>query len=192
MGIININSIFEKISKSQNFNGSKLKKAQIDGAKEAAEKFLECLLRWRPAQGESARDTLALINIIKETCENATVSEPSITNGVLHIDINFNKHLLRRKSLLAESKKTHKTYRTGKGIDNILKLFNTGYKIEKESVLYGRWDTHSSTNNRRKSIYTHARRSREPQKFMQQVSLEFMFKYGTKYGVRKLDISNYE
>ena len=127
-----------------------------------------------------------LIDILKEEASSslpqtaASVIDhfDSLTHGEIR-DLGGGEHIvdiyfaddLSRLSLLVKT--SNGTYRTGDGVENIVSLFDTGYKAKK--TVGGFWEGHG---------YTRSVQEREGTFFIERAIERFNDEYGKKYNLR--------
>lgn len=93
--------------------------------------------------------------------------------GFYEIVISFDRHALRRESILPKG-----DYPQAGGVDNIVALFNNGYKTKELKTVYGTWQ---STRGNNYDVVS--KPERDPLLFMQAAVNEFNGKYKAKYGI---------
>lgn len=116
---------------------------------------------------------------IKEVGRTLTASAP-IRNpdGTYVVYINFDKDALRRESLKNNNEYYQSKHngRTGEGINNIVALFNTGYKEDSIGRVWGMWESRGK--------WIHNQQSRDGLWFMQRAVQDFLSTYGGDYSVK--------
>ena len=141
-----------------------------DGMREAAGALIAIIRKHLPESIAKVGDSLSSTNPAK------------LATGEYNCFVRFSPGALRRESL------DNGTGYTGEGIDNIVALFNNGYRAS--GHVYGWWDGHSPTGDAlyRSSgsdsfAWVRSRKEREALHFMQDAVKEFNTTYSTKYGV---------
>lgn len=155
--VLNTSSVQTKISELQRkaiINGKTLNIQSHTRMEEASKLLLDTIIQYLPLSLSYIGEQLA-------GCISSIHSE----NGQYQIDIIFPSDAIRRDSLYSDEYN---------GVDNIIALFNNGYKAS--NPVYGYWNT---AKKRVRSTV-----SRPSLSFMQEAINEFNSTYGNQYACR--------
>lgn len=154
---LNTSSVQAKISELQRKAIANNKTLSVQSQKqmeEAGQKLLDTIIKHLPT-------SLSHIGKQLTGCISSVHSE----NGQYQIDVVFPTEIIRRESLYSDEYD---------GVDNIIALFNNGYKAK--NPVYGYW---KPADKRVRSTV-----SRSSLKFMQEAIDEFNSAYGNQYACR--------
>lgn len=128
--------------------------------------------------GDNASD--ALNSIIEQLPNNSQVSQvKKVGKDCYSVNLSFDKDYLYRPSLWTGS--YYGDEYTGEGIHNILALFNNGYVL-KGRTPFGWWES--------RDVYLRTvPREKEPLKFMQKSTKEFLNLYKNKYEIKEINLN---
>ena len=145
----------------------------------------------------------ALIEIIRRHLpESIAVTGASLTSSVprklptgeYECVISFGADAIRRESLETENTDRDPSGHTGEGVNNIVALFNNGYRAQ--GYAYGDWRGHGITylfNSPGESFsWVRSRKEREALHFMQEAIAEFNNTYSSKYGATAILGAEYQ
>lgn len=194
---INMNSVMKKVDEWSKSDAGKariaktLKERRENGNGKLAsgdyittiqdmQNMAEELIRTLKEEASSSRYELPQSVLNHFNSLTYTQPEPKANGTQYGMDIYFQDDLSRMSLLITSGKR--KGQRTGGGIDNIVSLFDTGYRASKQ--VYGAWDTHGGDydNGGSNDIMEVASRTKlEGKYFMENAVETFNRKYGQKY-----------